>query len=442
MGLEFKGTGETKEKDKNKSGIDVISVNFSVGTMLSSEHFQYDTRAGVIKWGKDNLLPDYLIMVAQIKSSKHSAVIRRKVKMIAGQGWQTPQSEEAKAFLQNAHGNKPMNKIARLNQFDWRVLESFALGIRWNIDKTVIAAIDYIPMRKVRATNTLGVWKISENWSRPNSSGSNTQIKQQFNTNPLPDDFENLTDKQKKYHLNQIYVFQGSDQSAEAYPLPEYASGMDWILSDAGISSFTLNMIKKNFTGGYHINISTGIPESDERKEFKKDFKKEYAGENGESIIITFSEPESQNVPTMTALPSTGNEDIYENTEKRASENIFICHEVTNPQLFGIRVPGELGGRSDLLDSLEIFQSVYISPIQKEYEEIINTFARVNGITEELKLNTFSLESSDNTNATIDNFLRKFKKLPDMLKQKVTDTLEEDFLRSLVDLPKKEKNVV
>lgn len=431
------GSEDLKEKvteQANKFGVEVVSVNFSVGSMLSSEHYQYDKRAGVIYWGKNNLLPDYLVKVAKLKSTKHSAIIRRKVKMIAGQGWQEPETQEAKDFLKNAYGNKTMNKIARLNEFDRCVLEQFALGIRWNADKTKVAAIDYIPMRKVRATPKLGIWKVSDNWSAPNKKGSNTQIKQQMNSEPLPKDFSKLSDKEQKFHLNQIYVFQGTDSSGETYPTPEYASGMDWILSDSGIAAFTLNMIKKNFTGGYHINIATGIPEDEERKEFKKAFKKEYAGEHGESIIITFSEPDSKNTPKLEALPSTGNEDIYEKTEKRASENIFICHEVTNPQLFSIRVPGELGGKNNLQDDLDIFQSVYISPQQKEYEEVINSIAKINGITEELKLALFSLESIDNSNPKVTKFLSKFKKLPENVQAEVLKVLPREFYLELVDL--------
>jgi len=397
--IEVKATDKpTEEPTKKGTGVMVISSNFSKEETLSSERFEVDKSNKIIEWGEANLLPDYLIRLSKTKSTKHSAIISRKCKMIAGNGFQVPESDVLKAFIKNDKAKEDLNKIAKRVANDYEVLNLFALGVRWNADKTAVAAIDYIPAHKVRKSTTLGLWKVSDNWVEPKKKGSNTQIKQEFNTSELPEDFDEFTDKQKKFELNQILVVKSMQIASETYPAPEYASALNWILADGGISAFTLGMIKKNFNGGYHINISTGIPEADERKSFKKEFKNEYAGEDGESIIITFSEPEAANVPTLTPLPSAGNEDIYNETEQRAQENIFIAHEVTNPALFGIRIPGQLGGKSELEESLELFQVVYVDQRQNDIEEAFNKILRVNDPkgTEELSLVVFSIEVDEN----------------------------------------------
>jgi len=443
--IEIKAT-KSSDKDgiKNNSGVMVISSNFSKQETLSSERFEVDNRNKIIQWGEKNLLPDYLIRLSKIKSTKHSAIVSRKCKMIAGNGFQVPESDVLKAFIKNEKSKEDLNKIAKRVANDYEVLNMFALGVRWNVEKTEIAAIDYIPAHKVRKSTVSGVWKVSDNWKEPKKKGSNTQIKQEFNTRPLPEGFEDLSDPEKKFELNQILVVKAMQIASETYPAPEYASALNWILADSGISTFTLGMIKKNFNGGYHINIATGIPEATERKKFKKDFKNEYAGDDGESIIITFSDPEATQTPTLTPLPSAGNEDIYNETEKRAQENIFIAHEVTNPALFGIRIPGELGGKNEQQESLELFQVIYIDQRQNDIEEPFNMLLRVNDPkgAEELKLATFSLEVDEkdaNENPEGKKLAKSISKLPENLQAAVISKLSDEQILSLAGISKEEK---
>lgn len=436
--IEIKAAEDKEESGKTK--LIAISSNFSKQEDLSSANFEIDNRTKVVKWGKNNLLPDFLIKVSKTKSTKHAAIISRKCKMIAGSGFVEPESQAAKDFIKNRFSKHDLNEISKMCANDYEVLNMYALGIRWNSDKTRIAAIDYIPAHKVRKSIVSGLWKISDNWEAPNQKSSNTQIKQEFNSNPLPEEFETMSDKEKKFELNQILVYKNTQIAAEAYPSPTYAAGLDWILADASIATFTLNMIKKNFTGGYHINIATGIPEEDERKSEKKKFKKEYAGESGESIIITFSEPDSPNVPTLNPLPSTGNEEIYNETEKRAQENIFIVHEVTNPALFGIRIAGELGGKNNLQESLEIFQVVYVDQRQNDIESSFNLIGKINLINEELQLKTFSLEvdDDDSTNSEGKQLAKKLSKLDQDIRGAVLARLTDEEILSIVGI-KKEK---
>jgi len=443
--IEIKAT-EGGSKD-NSANLVVISTKFGKEETLSDRYFEVDKSNKVVQWGENNLLPDFFIALSKIKSTKHSAIISRKCKMIAGNGFQIPESEALKKFIANEKGKENLNKIAKRVANDFEVLNMFALGVRWNIDKSEIAAIDYIPAHKVRKSTVSGVWKVSNNWADPKAKGSNTQMKQEFSTTPLPEDFQTYSDKKKKFELNQIYVVKEMQIASDSYPTPNYAAGLNWILADAGISSFTLGMIKKNFNGGYHIDIATGIPEEDERKDFKKKFKKEYAGADGESIVITFSDPEATNKTTLTPLPSSGNEDIYNETEKRAQENIFIVHEVTNPALFGIRIPGELGGgKNQLEESLEIFQAVYIDQRQDTIEEAFNEILKTNypKEEEELKLSVFSLDVDENEasgNAEGKKLAKKLSKLQPDIRAAVMSVLTIDQKLSIVGLAPVEKAI-
>lgn len=386
---EHKGAGEkVKQAFKNKAPIKVkLKFNSQVPVMKFEKH-----KKGYIQWGEKNLLPDSLIELGQEKSSTHASILQRKTRMIAGNGWEEPQTQEAREFLANIKGSHDLNDAVLLNASENEFLNHWALRIRWNIDKTRIGAIDFISAGKCRLDEDESIIWFSNDWSQPKKKDNKPVKMQAFNRKPLPADFDELSEEDQKLYLNQILFIKELQIGTDSYARPTYAAGMNWILADAAISTFTLNMIKKNFAGGFHINIATGIPDDDERREFKEDFIDEYGGEDGDSIIITFSDGEEE-APQFNQLPSTGNEDIYADTDSRVTAKIFTVHEVTNAALFAIKTPGELGGTSkdEMIESLEIQQSVYIDQRQEGIEKVYNKLAKINGVTEELKLKRYTL---------------------------------------------------
>ena len=399
--------------------------------------FEKDNQLGIIKWGVKNMLPDELIKLGKLDSTKHSAILNRKIKMVAGNGWEEPESPKLKEFIDNVKGSHSLNDIVKLNANDYEFLNHIGLKIRWNEDKTVIAAIDFLPSHKIRIGIEKDTFRISDDWKNSKKPESNTHTATKFNQDPLPDNFSTLDESKQEELLSQVIFFGNLQTGTDSYATPNYAAGINWILADSAIGSFTLNMIKKNFAGGYHINIPTGIPESDERKDFKKDFIKQYGGEDGDSIVITFTEPDGE-PPVFNALPSTGNENIYHETEKRTSENIMIVHEVTNPALFGVRIPGELGGKSDLQESLDIFQAVYIDYRQEDIETLFNKLAKINDVEEKMVLKKFSLsqviEGEDAASEEGNKTAEAIGRLSPLVATKVLDTMQPKEIRSLIGL--------
>jgi hypothetical protein len=60
--------------------------------------------------------------------------------------------------------------------------------------------------------------------------------------------------------------------------------------------------------------------------------------------------------------------------------------------VFGISTPGELGQKSIILESLEIFQSMYIAPKQDIIASTFNQLLKFNGSTTKLTLNKYELD--------------------------------------------------
>jgi len=378
---------QKKPTEVRRVAMESVSLDFS--DSIPAMSFKEDKRLGIIKAGDDNAYFDFLEELVTDGSGKHSAIISKKTKMIAGNGFQNDRNGVLKDFIRNSNGNGTLTNIAKLVAMDLEVFNAFALIVRWNNDKTYISAIDHKSVKEVRKGIQEGVWKVSDDWKNPNKPESNTRSYREFTGKKgLPADFESLNDEEKEMQLVEVIYYKVAGIGSKHYGVPYYKPSIDWILTDKECGKYSFNNVNNNFVGGYHIDfISEVLPTNDERRDIKQKFKKEYTGAEAEKVIMTFSEAGSKT--QITPLPTNGSEDAFMNTEMRAQENIFIIHEVVNPLLFGIRVPGQLGGGDELEESLSIFQSTYIDSKQEIIEDVLNMLARINGLVEELKLKPY-----------------------------------------------------
>jgi len=387
----------SKKNKKNKSVVEVMKIKFD--NDIQKPNTKEDKRNGIIKYGDNNLYPDFLLNLFIEGSSTHSAIINRKISLISGQGFKKVTSPELITFIKNNRGSNPLGDIVKLSTADYEVFNAFAIMARWNDDKTLVAAIDYVPVHKVRKGIEKNTWFTSDNWKNPSKPASNTLEHKEFNANPLPTNFDEYTDDEKRMELSQIVYFKRLSIGSDSYPNVSYSAAIRDILSDSAISDFTLNQIKTNFLGGYHLHMASGIPEPEEMKQTKEDFVRQHTGENAQSVVLTFGNPEDKPA-TLTPLPSTNNQEAYLAVGVQVTEKIMIAHSVTDPQLFGIRVPGALGGRAEQQESLEIFQSAVIRPIQSDIENVFNRLASVNKATEDLKLAEYSIIDKEEETTT------------------------------------------
>jgi hypothetical protein len=65
----------------------------------------------------------------------------------------------------------------------------------------------------------------------------------------------------------------------------------------------------------------------------------------------------------------------FEILNKTVLQEIFVGHQITSPMLMGVRVEGQLGGRTEMLDAYELFKNTYINGRQQIAEKIINFHA-------------------------------------------------------------------
>jgi len=116
------------------------------------------------------------------------------------------------------------------------------------------------------------------------------------------------------------------------------------------------------------ISFFEGIPTEEEKREIEKGFKSKFTGsENAGNIVLNFGKDPAKR-PQLDDLSSTELDKHFDILSKSVQQEIFCGHQVVSPMLFGIRVEGQLGGRSEIRDAYEIMKSTYVNDKQQALE--------------------------------------------------------------------------
>lgn len=352
-----------------------IKHNFN-NTSNAPQYKERVSRQGWITYGDDNLYPEYLISLMN-RSTKHNAILKRKASMIAGNGFSKEGLDNtAINFIYNPYNTDTLDDIVYKCAYDLEIFGSFSLEIIYSKDKSKIAEINYLPNNKIRLSEDLKSIYYSDDWSNLRKFG--------------PEKYPILNLKNPT--SNQILYFKEYRAGNEYYSQPDYISAVNYIEMEYEISEFHLSQIKNGFTPAMMISFYNGIPTEEERDDIVRQLKKDYKGaKNAGEVMFVFADKKENGIE-VTPIQTNDSDSKYIELSKQITEGILTGHNVTNPGLFGISTPGELGQKNVILESLEIFQSTYINPKQKLIEGVFNKLLSFNNSQSKLVLNKYELD--------------------------------------------------
>ena len=357
------------------SKLNIKVMNFAKGQELPE--FKENRNGQWVDYGSDNMYPQYLIEVFHKRSNKHKAIINRKVDMIAGGGFQPVAGAES--FFNNDWGKYSLDTTIVKSSTDYEIANGFALFVRWNGLGDKVVSYEHLPWHKARISPCGKKVLISKDWGNVRKAENKPVEYPIFNPRTAKDE-----PIQVLYHIKEA-------AGIDYYPMPYYSSSLVWIELDYEIGNFHLSSVRNGFMPSFILNFATGIPTEEEMDAVYRDFEKKYTGsENAGKFILAFSEGTEQQ-PTLTPIQLNDSDERFIMLHKEMMEEIFIGHGVTDPQLFGVRVAGELGGKDELLQNLAIFQSVYVDKRQRELESVYNKLFRFAGFEGNLKLNKYAI---------------------------------------------------
>jgi hypothetical protein len=362
-------------------------MNFAKGQELPE--FKENRNGNWIDYGNDNLYPNYLLDVFHHRSNKHKAIINRKVDMTTGTGIEQAQTAELQKFLLNSWGRMDLEELSIRINYDYEIMNGFAILVKWNLDGSKIAALDWVPYHKCRLSPCGEKVLVSKDWKNVRK------------TENKPVEYQRFDAKKAVEYPTQIFYYIEETNGVEYYPLPYYSSTLTWIELDYEVGNFHLSSVRNGFMPGFILNFATGVPTMEEMDIAYKEFERRYTGsENAGKFILTFSEGQDQK-PEFIPINLNDSDERFLLLHKEMMEEIFIGHSVTDPQLFSVRVPGELGGKDQLLENLAIFQSVYVNQKQLKLEKQLDKLAKYAGVMEGIKFKKYEIDFSSIENENI-----------------------------------------
>lgn len=359
---------------ENKIGF--YMAEFGSSTSNAPQYIEKALRGGYISYGEDNLYPDYLISLMN-RSAKHNAIVKRKAMMIGGNGWNLEGLlPDAITFIKNPYNEMNLNDIAFRCAYDLELFGAFSVEVIYSKDRSKIAEINYIPVNKIRLGEDRKNIFYSDDWS--NLRKFAPIKKPAFNaSNPV---------------ASQILYIKEYRPGSEYYGQPEYLSCVNWIELEYEISLFHLNQAKKGFAPSMAITFKNGIPSDDEMRDVIRQLQNDYEGAvNAGKVMFLFSDGDDR-APEITPINLNDSDERFVELNKEITQGVLTGHSITNPGLFGIATPGELGQKNIILESLEIFQSMYINPKQEIIERAFNRMLFFNGSNQTIKLNKYKLD--------------------------------------------------
>lgn len=361
------------EQNNEKKGVIAKVFNFSNNTPTPT--YKWNKGRSLVEWGEKNLYPNYLMnLYNSIGSSRHKAIINKKVKLIAGNGLFEVQDETLNTIIKNNKLEKQIKRAA----LDYEIFNGFAFEVIWSNNGKIITDIQHIPFHKLRLglvsdeIDTEHVW-YSNDWEFYRKEENVPEMIELYNGKPGG----------KKI----FYYSEYNPQTNGLYPICGYSTGIQWIDLHYRISSFHLAQVKNGYAPSFVLNFATGIPTEEEQDAFFKSFKKNFQGEDvAGKIIITYSEGKEQ-APELTAVEQNDSDERFIMLAEQIGEEITTAHEAPAPMF--ILTPGKLSSTDERKELMQEFQYTYIDARQETIEEVLNEIFETVNITEPIKLKTY-----------------------------------------------------
>jgi len=351
----------------------VISIKFADNRI---PEFKEVKGIDYIKFGDDDKFPDHTIMLYN-KSAKHNAIINGKVNYILGGGLicDTPEDPKAKAFLSEMAkiDNQSIKDIELHGGFYWEMIPNKKGGcIAYHVD-----------FSRIRSNEDNTIFYYKKDWSDRSEQRKAYPAFKPGITEPS------------------ILCFKEYRPGLKTYPLPGYVASFNYIEADIEVSKHTLTNAQTGFSASKFINFYNGEPTEENKRDITRRFELLSTGSEGKKVLIGFNNDPAKR-PTIDDLGASDlTKEDFSHVDNLITNNIFSGAQITHPLLFGIQQEGKLGGATELRTAYDIFKNTYVNGKQKQFEDIVNYFARLKGVSGTFKLKDVDPVGFDFSESTI-----------------------------------------
>ena len=333
-----------------------------------------DDKGKIVYYGERNDFPHYVTELYN-KSSINATAINAITDGIVGGGLTT----EDESVLERANRDgESWNDIFKKVALDRALFGGYALEVIWSNDRTKITDVYHIDFSYIRAhrMNERGIvpgYYVSsefENKGRLRVNDDDVLYIPKFS-------------KVNRESPSQIYYFNPYRPGMRYYPLPDYNAGLNIIALDAEIDNFHKNNIRNGLAPSLSITTFTNA-DNEDRDVIERQLRDAYAGSDNAGSLIYMDVANKDEAPVITPIPQNGADGYYTTVNDMVLQKILTAHRIVSPMLLGIRTEGQLGGRTELLESQALFVANVIQPKQSDILTTFEEIFKVNGYEQPL----------------------------------------------------------
>jgi hypothetical protein len=351
----------------------IITIKFA---QAEQPRFEEKRAKGYVEFGGNNNYPEYLIGLFN-ESPKHGAIIKSKTNYIFGQGWD---GIEQKA---NTKG-ETWNQITKKCILDDELFGGYYLQVIYNL-LGQIKDVYHLEYHKVRTNKEQNEFQVKNDWA---DNKEKARLYPAFNIqDPV---------------ASQVLFVKQYNPKSDIYPLPNYFQGLNYIESDVQVSRHILGNAKDGFVATTLINLNGGEPAEEAKEAVERGIKKKFTGSEGDRVVIMFNKSKDNSAEILPLSSTMLTKEDFTNVNNLIQQEIFACHQVTSPSLFGIKTEGQLGGSTEIRDAYKIFANTYVNERQQAIEEVFNqlfSYVGIKGDYELIPVEPLSFEFSESVMA-------------------------------------------
>ena len=347
----------------------IITIKFA---QAEQPRFEEKRAKGYVEFGGNNNYPEYLIGLFN-ESPKHGAIIKSKTNYIFGQGWD---GIEQKA---NTKG-ETWNQITKKCILDDELFGGYYLQVIYNL-LGQIKDVYHLEYHKVRTNKEQNEFQVKNDWA------DNKEKPRHYPAFNIQDPT-----------ASQVLFVKQYNPKSDIYPLPNYFQGLNYIESDVQVSRHILGNAKDGFVATTLINLNGGEPAEEAKEAVERGIKKKFTGSEGDRVVIMFNKSKDNSAEILPLSSTMLTKEDFTNVNNLIQQEIFACHQVTSPSLFGIKTEGQLGGSTEIRDAYKIFANTYVNERQQAIEEVFNQlfdYVGIKGDYELIPVEPLSFEFSE-----------------------------------------------
>ena len=353
--------------------------NFQVARVpIIEEQTGLNHRTPWVFYGISNLAPQELIRLYN-SSPTHRAAIMSKWYATRGEEISLKDGDNGRLQMANSLGDSVYD-IWNKACLDFILYGAFSLNIVYKRDRDLGFEIYSMDTSKLRAgrsdiNDRVNDYYYSSDWANV----------KKFPPRKLPA-MNFIADEP-----SQVFYYTTHSPGNEYYATPTYWGGATSISTEVEIYNWFHSNIVNGLQPSLFVALNSGIPAPEQRQEIYETLTAKYGGSNNPGkLMLTFANSKEE-APEITTIGTNGTDTMFIELSKKVQEAILTSHQISSPELLGVRTPSALG-QPNHLEAQDHFQHLVIQPIQKEIKTVFEKLLRLrDGKPAEIEIKQFEM---------------------------------------------------